>query len=143
MKEKILVSACLLGTPCRYDGRSKPSEKLNSLNDLYELIPVCPEVLGGLSTPRLPCEIQNGRVIRSDGKDMTEFYKRGAEIALEIAKKHNCTIAILKENSPSCSPHQRYDGSFTKKLIDGNGLTAELLSKNKIRVLGENDIDLI
>ena len=119
MKEKILISACLLGTPCRYDGRSKPSEKLNSLNDLYELIPVCPEVLGGLSTPRLPCEIQNGRVIRSDGKDMTEFYKRGAEIALEIAKKHNCTIAILKENIETGSK-KLFDCTYKYKGLIGS-----------------------
>ena len=143
MKEKILVSACLLGTPCRYDGRSKPCKAVISLKDRYELIPICPEVMGGLATPRLPCEIQNCRVISSNGEDMTDFYQRGAQIALELAKKNDCHLAILKEKSPSCSPHQRYDGSFSRQLTDGMGLAAQLLSDNQIRVLGENDLDFI
>ncbi len=143
MKEKILVSACLLGMPCRYDGRSKPKEEIFSLRERYELIPVCPEVFGGLSTPRLPCEIQNSKVICEDGADMTSFYEKGAQATLRLAKKHGCRIAVLKEKSPSCSPHKRYDGSFSKVLIDGQGLTAQLLVKNGIRVFGEDEIDKI
>lgn len=140
MKEKILISACLLGMPCRYDGRSKPKKEISSLRERYVLIPVCPEVFGGLSTPRLPCELQNGKVIRKDGADMTFFYEKGAQTVLRLAKKHGCTVAVLKENSPSCSPHKHYDGSFTKSLVDGPGLTAQLLSENGIRVFGEDDI---
>ena len=143
MKEKIIVSACLLGTPCRYDGRSKPCENVLSLKERFEIIPVCPEVLGGLSTPRLPCEMKNGRVIRQDGEDMTAFYQKGAEITLTLAKENACKIAILKEKSPSCSPHQHYDGTFTKKLVDGLGITAKLLCENGIRVLGENETEQI
>ena len=143
MKEKILVSACLLGTPCRYDGKSKPKEAVIALKEKYELIPVCPEVFGGLSTPRLPCEQKDGRVIRKDGEDQTAFYEKGARITLDLAKKHNCRIAILKEKSPSCSPHQRYDGSFSGKLVDGMGLTALILTENGISVFGEDEIDQI
>ena len=139
MKEKILVSACLLGTPCRYDGRSKPCEAVIGLADRFDLIPVCPEVAGGLSTPRLPCEISNGRVMRRDGKDVTSFYKKGAEYALTLAKENDCKIAILKEKSPSCSPHQRYDGTFSGTLVSGMGLTAKLLSENGISVFGEDE----
>ena len=143
MKEKILVSACMMGMPCRYDGDSKPKKEISSLREKYELIPVCPEEFGGLSTPRLPCEIQNAKVIRKDGADMTSFYEKGAQTALNLAKKHGCKIAILKEKSPSCSPHKRYDGTFSKNLVDGMGITAQLLTENKIRVLGESEIDKI
>ena len=143
MKEKILVSACLLGTPCRYDGRSKPCEAVIRLADRFDFISVCPEVAGGLSTPRLPCEISNERVIRRDGKDMTSFYKKGAEYALTLAKEHDCKIAILKEKSPSCSPHLHYDGTFSETLTSGMGLAAKLLSDNGIRVIGEDETEQI
>lgn len=143
MKDSILVSACLLGTPCRYDGRSKPCESVQALKERFEIIPVCPEVLGGLPTPRLPCELKNGKVIRKDGEDMTAFYEKGAQITLELAKKHHAHIAILKEKSPSCSPHKHYDGSFSGVLVEGPGMTARLLSENGILVLGENEIDKI
>ncbi len=143
MKEKILVSACLLGQPCRYDGRSKPCEKVIQLKERFRLIPVCPEVLGGLSTPRLPCELQNGRVIRKDGADATSFYEKGAQIALSLAKENGCKIAILKEKSPSCSPHLRYDGTFSGTLVEGMGVTAKLLSQNGILVFGENETERI
>ena len=143
MKKKILVSACLLGTPCRYDGRSKPCERVIALKEKYDLIAVCPEVLGGLTTPRPPCELADGRVIRQDGADMSSFYKKGADLALALAQSNNCKIAILKENSPSCSPHLHYDGTFSGTRTEGPGITAKLLSEHGILVLGEHEAEKI
>ena len=139
--EKILISACLLGKPYRYDGKAKPYERIEALKTKYELIPVCPENLGGLPTPRPPAEIQNGRVINKDRIDVTEEYTRGALETLNLAKEHNITLAILKERSPSCGKGKIYDGSFSGTLTDGNGITAELLIKNGITVLGESEIE--
>ena len=141
MKKKILVSACLLGTPCRYDGKSKPCEKVIRLGEDYEIIPVCPEQLGGLTTPRPPSEMQaDGRFINSDGEDVTAEYRNGANKTLHIAKEHGCTIAVLKEKSPSCGVHSRYDGTFTRTLIHESGITASLLRENGMTVLSEDDI---
>ena len=140
MKEKILISACLLGTPCRYDGASKPCEKAKALKETYDLIPVCPEVMGGLETPRLPCEIQNGRVIRSDGADLTEAYENGAIKCLKLATENKIRLAVLKEKSPSCGCHFRYDGTFSGTLIPGNGITAEMLTNNGIQVKSEDEL---
>ena len=131
MKENVLVSACLLGEKCRYDGKSKEYPEIICLKEKYNLIPVCPEVLGGLETPRTPCEIQNGRVISK--------YEKGAKTALEIALKNNCKTAVLKAKSPSCGKGKIYDGSFSKVLTDGNGVTADLLIKNNITVLTEEE----
>ena len=141
MKEKIIVSACLLGTPCRYDGISKPCDKVLALKGKYELIPVCPEQLGGLSTPRPPSEMQaDGSFINSEGADVTANYIRGAEKTLKIAKEHGCTLAILKEKSPSCGVHSRYDGTFTRTLIPDSGITSSLLRENGINVISEDDL---
>ena len=106
----ILVSACLLGTECRYDGTSAANESLIRYNDhdKINLIPVCPEVLGGLPTPRVPCEISCGRVIGKDGKDYTAQFEQGAEAALKLAQKYDCKFAILKERSPSCGCVAKY-----------------------------------
>ena len=139
--EKILISACLLGKPCRYDGKAKPYERIEALKKKYELIPVCPEMSGGLPTPRLPAEIKDGQVINSKGLDVTREYTRGALETLNLAKEHNITLAILKERSPSCGKGKIYDGSFSGTLTDGNGITAELLIKNGITVLGESEIE--
>lgn len=137
---KILVSACLLGTPCRYDGKSKPNQEVILLKDKYELIPVCPECLGGLETPRLPAEIKGDKVIRIDGYDVTSNYIKGAEKALELARKNGVQIAILKSNSPSCSSKQIYDGTYQKRLINGKGITTRLLEKNNINVIDESEL---
>ena len=137
----ILVSACLLGVPCRYDGKSKPCPSVLALSGKYRLIPICPEVMGDLPTPRTPSEIVGERVVMRDGKDVTENYRKGAQEALKIAQTHGCTQAILKERSPSCGCGQIYDGSFTKTLKEGDGVTAALLRENGIRVLGETQID--
>ena len=139
---KILISACLLGVPCRYDGRSKPVDEVLQLEKLgYELIPVCPEELGGLPTPRPPAECQpDGRIINQAGHDVTEFYQKGAQKALEMAQAHGCTVAVLKEKSPSCGCYEIYDGSFSKRLIPGKGVTAKLLCEHQIQVLGETHL---
>ena len=139
----ILVSRCLLGEPCRYDGKSKPVEALLYLAvNGGVLVPVCPEVDGGLPTPRPPAEIQpDGRVVNREGQDVTAEYRKGAQHALETARKYGCTVAVLKEKSPSCGNCRVYDGSFTGTLIDGQGVTAELLARHGIRVLGESQLD--
>ena len=100
--KKILVSACLLGVACRYDGKSKPVNEVVALKDKYALIPVCPEILGGLPTPRIPCKIKDGRVLNSAGEDKTAEYVRGAEEVLRLARIFNCDTAVLKKKSPSC-----------------------------------------
>ncbi len=135
-----LVSACLLGICCRYDGKTKPNEKVMALAQTETLIPVCPEQLGGRPTPRNPVEISNGRVIEKNGTDYTDAFIKGAEEVLKIAKINNVKYAILKSNSPSCGFKKIYDGTFSKTLIDGNGITAELLSRNGIEIKTEKDI---
>lgn len=138
--ENILVSACLLGEKCRYNAEAKPNEKIIGLNKKYNTVAVCPEMLGGLETPRPPAEIKNGRVIARNGKDVTKMFETGAEKALEIAKNNNCKAAILKAKSPSCGKGVVYDGSFSGKLICGDGVTAKLLEKNDIFIVDENSI---
>ena len=142
MSSKILVSACLLGVCCRYDGRGNPNPAVLSLlnRDDITLIPVCPEQLGGLPTPRIPSERQEDTVINRAEEDVTSHFARGAEEALRIAKAYGCQIAILKERSPSCGCGKIYDGSFTGQLIDGNGVTTELLRREGITIYGESRI---
>ena len=137
----ILISACLLGVACRYDGRTKPLDKeiIERLKKQFHLIPVCPEIMGGLPTPRLPSEISpEGKVMRKDGQDITENYRQGAKEALRLAEIFGCETAILKERSPSCGAGQIYDGSFTNTLTSGNGIAADLLIRSGIRVVGES-----
>lgn len=140
---KILVSRCLLGEPCRYDGKSKPVEALLTLERQgHILVPVCPEEDGGLPTPRPPAEIQrDGRVVNRAGLDVTAEYTAGAYHALKLAREQGCTVAVLKEKSPSCGNRQVYDGSFSGKLVEGQGITARLLEENGIRVLGESQLN--
>lgn len=137
----ILISACLLGVNCRYDGGGKLLKDIEKLKEIYNLIPVCPEILGGLGIPREPAEIRNGRVINRKGEDVSQYFIKGAKETLRLTKLLNCKLAILKERSPSCGFGKIYDGSFSGKLIDGNGITAELLSKNGIKIVGESQID--
>lgn len=141
MQEPILVSACLLGIPCRYDGKAKPCDAVLHLQKTHRLIPVCPEVLGGLPTPREASEIQpDGSVRNRAGEDVTGQYCAGARAALAAARKSGCRVAILKEKSPSCGKGLIYDGHFSGTLIPGNGVTAALLSENGIEVIGESAI---
>lgn len=138
---KILVSACLLGEKCRYDGSDNYDENVVKLGEFFELVPVCPECFGGLGIPRKPNEIQNGRVLSEDGGDCTAAYEAGAEKTLYIANECNACCAVLKERSPSCGFGRIYDGTFSKTLTDGSGVTAALLYRNGIRIFGESKID--
>lgn len=142
MKKKVIISACLLGVKCRYDGKSNrlPDEKLNELREKYELIPVCPECYGGLTTPRVPSERVGDRVLSKTGTDVTEQFERGAQAALYLAKLFDTDMAVLKENSPSCGSGTIYDGSFSGVLTSGDGVTAQLLKENGINVIGESKI---
>lgn len=139
--EKVLISACLLGTPCRYDGKSKPCAAARQLKEKYELIPVCPESLGGLAIPRQPSEIVGDRVLSKGGEDITEQFRSGAMRTLQIAGENRCTLAVLKEKSPSCGSGIIHDGSFGGGLTEGWGITAALLRDNAIRVIGESQIN--
>ncbi len=139
--EHILVSACLLGVPCRYDGKSKPSEKVSALMEKYELVPVCAEIFGGLPTPRVPAERVGKCVFTKDGADVTEEYLRGARELLRLAELFGCKKAVLKERSPSCGSGEIYDGSFSGKLAPGFGVAAELLSKSGIEIFGESETE--
>ena len=135
---RILVSACLLGLACRYDGASKPREEVLVLKERHELIPVCPEQLGGLPTPRVPAERQGERVVTREGGDVTAQYRKGAEEALQLCRLFDCDCAVLKERSPSCGCRGIYDGSFSGNLTEGQGVTAELLIRAGIPVYGES-----
>ena len=139
LKPKVMVSACLMGDNCKYNGGNNLNQELiERLND-YDIIKICPEVFGGLSTPRVPAERINDLVINKDNIDVTLNYKNGAKIALEIAQKHQIDTAILKAKSPSCGFGQIYDGTFTSTLINGNGVTTDLFLKNNIQVYTENN----
>lgn len=142
-KPTILVSACLLGICCRYDGDSKPNAEVIKLREKFTLIPICPEVDGGLSTPRTPSERVGDRVLMRDGKDVTGNYVAGAKHALERAKSFSCVAALLKARSPSCGSGKIYDGSFSGTLIDGDGVAAQMLKKEKIPVYTEDEIDIL
>lgn len=137
---KILVSACLLGLPVRYDGQSKAVEKIKDLANDNVLIPVCPEQLGGLSTPRVKSEIKGKCVVRYDGIDVTDNYLKGANITLDIAKLNKVDYCILKSKSPSCGKDLVYDGNFNGTLVDGDGITCKLLRENGFVVYSEEDI---
>lgn len=142
-KPTLLVSACLLGVCCRYDGESKPNPDVIALRDKFTLIPICPEVDGGLPTPRTPSERVGERVLMRDGKDVTSNYRDGALMALDRAKTFSCSAAILKARSPSCGSGLIYDGSFSGNLIPGDGVAAEMLKKAGIDVYTEEEIDLL
>lgn len=135
-----LCSACLLGIKCRYDGKSKRNRKAIELTKKEILIPVCPEQLGGLVTPREPAEQREKKVFTKSGKDVTQNFKKGAKEALKIAKLFGIKEAILKQKSPSCGCGKIYDGTFTGKLIKSDGVTTSLLKKNKIKVISEEDL---
>ena len=140
-KEKVLVSACLLGQCCAYDGQHRKSEAVLRLAERYELIPICPEREGGLPTPRVPSERISSRVCSRDGADVTAAYERGALEALSLALSSKVAFAVLKSKSPSCGKGEIYDGSFTHTLTPGNGVTAELLLSQSIPVYTEKEIE--
>lgn len=142
MRKRALISACLLGVDCKYDGGNNrlPDEKLARLKTEYELIPVCPEAYGGLTTPRAPSERLDGGVVSNTGRNVTAEFQKGAEAALRLAQLLEAETAILKENSPSCGCGTIYDGTFSGTLVPGDGVTAELLKAHGITVIGESKI---
>ena len=135
-----LVSACLAGVRCRWDGESRPCQKIIDLVKAGKAIPVCPEQLGGLSTPRPPAEQKDGRVLTKDGVDVTLQFEKGALEVLRIAQLAGCEEAILKSRSPSCGSGRVYDGSFSGRLREGDGVLVALLKKNGINVVTEEDL---
>ena len=141
MKPRILVSACLLGENCKYNGKNNRNDAVINLKEFFDLIPVCPECFAGLPIPRVPSEIRNGRVYSKDGQDLTDAFNEGAEQTLYIAKEKNCPAAVLKERSPSCGFGRIYDGTFSSTLTDGNGVAADLLNQNESAVFGETEIE--
>lgn len=141
--KKILISACLVGDKVRYDGGHNLSPYIDELMEYFDLVPFCPEVEGGLKIPRLKSEIRFGRVINEKEKEVTKYFKKGAELALNLCRYLDIEIAILKENSPSCGLYHIYNGYFENHLIKGSGFTTTLLKQNGIRVLNENEIPLL
>lgn len=154
MHELNLVSACLLGVACRYDGQSCPAPELTDLATRGEVVAICPEVAGGLPTPRLPAEIEGAsagldgyavldgrtRVVRNDGLDVTAEFMQGAEAALALARQLGVGRAILKSDSPSCGAGRIHEGKFSGKLVPGDGVTTALLRRNGIEVINEIDL---
>lgn len=136
----LLISACLLGSQCRYDGKGVLIPEAEALLKEHHLIPVCPELLGGLGIPRVPAERRGDRVITREGQDVTAEYERGAREALRLARVFHCRAAILKERSPSCGCGRIYDGSFQGRLTQGDGVCAALLKNEGIQVSGESEI---
>ena len=134
-KMKIMVSACLLGTNCKYDGGNNDSRILREFVKGHEIVPVCPEVLGGLPIPRIPAEIVNGRVINREGGSVDEAFRKGAEICLEKAREEGIDLAVLQPRSPSCGVRSVYDGTFSGRLTGGSGIFARLLMENGFRVV--------
>ena len=140
MREKVIISACLLGVDCKYDGGNNrmPEDTIEKLTGKYELIPVCPECYGGLTTPRTPSERLGDKVVSKTGADVTGQFHKGAAAALYLARLFDVKIAILKANSPSCGSGTIYDGTFTGTLVPGDGVTAELLKAHGIKIIDEN-----
>jgi len=137
---KIAVSACLLGENCKYNGGNNYSEKLIEYIKGHEVISICPEVLGGLSIPREEAEIVNGIVSNKDGTSVDKEFRKGAEIALEIIKEQQVDLVILQSRSPSCGVNTIYDGSFSGKIIPGQGVFANLLQENGIKIIDVADL---
>ena len=140
MREKLLISACLLGENCKYSGGNNYDPLTEALRERFELVPVCPERLGGLTSPRDPAERVGDRVLSRAGEDWTAAFRLGAEKALEIARQEGVTRAVLKERSPSCGCGAVYDGTFTGTVVPGDGVAAELLRGSGVSIRGESRI---
>jgi len=138
--EKILISSCLIGKNTKYNGKNNYIDIIEQLKLKYELIPICPEVFGGLKIPRDPSEIKADKVISINNKDVTKEFNLGATKSLNIALLNNISIAILKDGSPSCGNTYIYDGTFSNKKIDGIGITTKLLKENNITIYNENNL---
>lgn len=137
---KILVSACLLGKNCKYDGGNNLNQRVLDFIEGHEVIGVCPEQLGGLSTPRLPAEIVDGIVTNKEGISVDVQFRKGAQTALAVALEKKVDLAILQSRSPSCGVNEIYDGNFSGKKIKGQGVFAKLLSAHGIKVLDAEDV---
>ena len=137
---KIAVSACLLGHDCKYSGGNNRSQKVLDYIEGHEVIPICPEVTGGMPVPRVPVELRDGRAINRDGEDVTEFFRRGVEKTMEKLTGQDIDLAILQPRSPSCGCKKIYDGTFTKTLIDGKGMFAQALAEAGIPMMDGDDI---
>ncbi len=143
--ESLLISACLLGADCKYSGGNNrlPDELLRRLKSKYRLVPVCPETAGGLPIPRQPSERLGEKVVSRLGADVTAQFQKGAETALELSKRFDCKKALLKENSPSCGSGRIYDGSFSRKLTEGDGVAAAMLKAEGLAIYGESVAETI
>ena len=137
---KIMVSACLLGENCKYNGGNNLSERVLNFVKGHEVIPVCPEVMGGLPTPRLCSEIVNDVVTASDGHSVDKEFRKGARIGLAMAKENEVDLVILQSRSPSCGVKQVYDGTFSGNKIDGQGIFARLLTENGYKIIDVEDL---
>ena len=137
---KIMVSACLAGENCKYNGGNNRNEKVLQLMRDHEVITVCPEQMGGLPTPRVPAEIRDGVVTARDGRIVDREFRAGAEKCLEIAGREQPDLVVLQSRSPSCGVKQRYDGTFTGTLVEGAGVTARLLMDRGFKVVDVEDL---
>lgn len=137
---RIMVSACLLGENCKYNGGNNLSQKVMDFIKGHEVVPVCPEVLGGLPTPRLCSEIVNGVVLASDGHSVDVEFRRGAQISLELARLKDVELVILQSRSPSCGVKQVYDGTFSGNKVEGKGIFAQLLTENGYKIIDVEDL---
>ena len=137
---KIMVSACLAGENCKYNGGNNRNEKVQQLMSEHEVITVCPEQMGGLPTPRVPSEVKEGIVTARDGRNVDREFRTGAAKCLEIALREQPNLIVMQSRSPSCGVKQRYDGSFTGKLVDAPGVTAQLLMENGFRCVDVEDL---
>lgn len=139
--KNILVSACLLGINCTYSNKNNYNENIIKLlhDKNINLIPICPEQLGGLSTPREPAEISKNKIYNKKNIDVTKQFSKGANEALKIGKLYKCKNAILKERSPSCGSSFIYDGTFTHTTLKGKGITTKLFEKNEIKIFSEEN----
>ena len=138
---KIMVSACLLGENCKYSGGNNRSEAVLKLLAGHDVIPVCPEVMGGLPTPRAPAEIRDGVVMTKDGRNVDRAFRAGAETCLGIARREKPDLIVLQPRSPSCGVTHRYDGTFSGVLTKGPGVTAQLLMDNGFRVVDAESLE--
>ena len=139
--EVILVSACLLGENCKYNGGNNYHEKIELLKKKYDIIPICPEVFGGLPTPRIPSEIKGENVVNEKGKDVTYEFNKGAHKVINIVNFCHVRKALLMDRSPSCGVNKIYNGKFNGTLIDGMGYTAKLLKAKGVQLYTLDSID--
>ena len=135
-----MISACLAGENCKYNGGNNRNEKVLQLMAEHDVILVCPEQMGGLPTPRVPSELRNGVVTTRDGRIVDREFRDGAAKCLEIARQEQPDLIVLQPRSPSCGVKQRYDGSFTGTLVEGSGVTAQLLMENGFRCVDVEDL---